>query len=145
MDGKAISGTEVDDLIMSFLSGNSSLPDEENLLDWVNQSEDNKAYFLKRQKIWLGMGQDCNTELVNTEKALEKVILATGLDLKAFAFENASVRFRHCQKISVNSADSLNAFRIYLNLINIIAQDVIEKNSSSSRTNLTTGPASLNM
>jgi len=94
MDGKNIFRTKADDLIMSFLSGNSSLPDDENLLDWVNQSEDNKAYFLKRQKIWLGAGQDCNAEQVNTEKAFEKVILASGLDSKVPEKKTLPLSFR---------------------------------------------------
>jgi hypothetical protein len=71
--------------------------------------------------------------------------LAMGLDLNALAFENASPRFLHCQKISIKSADSLKALRIYLNLINIIAQDIMEKNKSSSITDLTSGPAPLNI
>jgi len=48
---------------------------------------------------------------------------------------------RHCQNTSVKSAESLNAFLTYRNFMNIIDQEVIEKNSSNNMINFTTGPA----
>jgi len=78
MDTTQISGAERDDLIISFLSGNGAASDHDILLDWVNQSEENRAYFLKMQSIWLGAGQCTSAEMVNTEKALLKVQQATG-------------------------------------------------------------------
>jgi len=82
MDDTKTSGAKRDDLIISFLSGNSPAPDQDILLDWVNHSEENRAYFLKMQSIWLGTGQCTGAERVNTEKALLKVQLATGADTR---------------------------------------------------------------
>ena len=78
MDDTKTSGFERDDLIISFLSGNGPAPDQDILLDWVNQSEENRAYFLKMQSIWLGTGQSSGVDMVNTEKALLKIQQATG-------------------------------------------------------------------
>ena len=82
MDDTKTSGFERDDLIISFLSGNSPAADHDILLDWVNHSEENREYFLKMQRIWLGTGQFTGAEMVNTENALLRVQGATGANVK---------------------------------------------------------------
>jgi len=82
MDSTQISGAERDDLIISFLSGNGAASDHDILLDWVNQSEENQAYFLKMQSIWLGAGQCTGADTAKTEKALLRIHQATGTNNK---------------------------------------------------------------
>ena len=63
---------EINDLIISFLSGNSRVEENTVLLDWINQSDENKSYFIKLQNTWLAAGQVSDVNVVNTEKALLK-------------------------------------------------------------------------
>ena len=85
MESTKISGSERDELIISFLSGNSTSSEDDQLLDWTNQSEENSVYFQKMQKTWLGSNRGSGIAAVNVDKALLKIHQSAGVKTRAFS------------------------------------------------------------
>lgn len=47
---------QIDDLIIARLSGNSSAREDERLLQWIAEDDENKRYYLEQREIWFSSG-----------------------------------------------------------------------------------------
>jgi len=73
MNTELISKEDINGLIVSFLSGEATPGENKQLLNWVNQSAENKNYFVRFRDAWQVSAQLVPSDISHTERALENL------------------------------------------------------------------------
>lgn len=86
MNSELLSKEEINGLILSFLSGEATPEENKRLLNWVNQSVENKNYFVRYRDTWQASSQLVPSDKSHTERALENLNRRLGIS------DNANVK-----------------------------------------------------
>lgn len=84
----------IDDIISSYLSGNITANDEKMLKQWIDESPENKHYFLQQQEIWTSYINEKEKNLYDKDKAYDRFQMRVNE-----ATEDSHKRLYHIPKI----------------------------------------------
>ncbi len=79
MNTELLSKEEINGLIVNMLSGKSTPGENKILLNWVNQSAENKTCFVRLRDAWQASAQVASSDKLKTERALENINRSLGI------------------------------------------------------------------
>ena len=100
-----------EDLIVAYLSGNANRQDIEALKVWLNESSENRKYFLQRQEIWFSSISEKESSLYDVNKAFELFRNKTerrGCQEKEKSFRRFPLFFRYVAVVAILLAISMS-------------------------------------
>ncbi len=102
-----------EDLIVAYLSGNANRQDIEALKVWLNESSENRKYFLQRQEIWFSSISEKESSLYDVNKAFELFRNKTerrGCQEKEKSFRRFPLFFRYVAVVAILLAISMISY-----------------------------------
>lgn len=80
MNHKANDTTHIDSIIVRYLMGSATHEETEELLRWIEQSEENKKVFFEQQDIWESLHPTFDLNEIDIEKAEKRILMRTGIE-----------------------------------------------------------------
>lgn len=80
MNHKANDTTHIDSIIVRYLMGSATYEETEELLRWIEQSEENKKVFFEQQDIWESLHPTFDLNEIDIEKAEKRILMRTGIE-----------------------------------------------------------------
>lgn len=123
----------MDQIIIRFLTNESTLQESETLLNWIEQSEENRLYFINIQKIYVAA--KVNSKLSRQEKR-EAVQMWMNIAEKAGIGLSAIRRERRMKRFYLGSAAAAILLLLTLAINNYLGEDYFSDKSNTASVNV---------
>ncbi len=112
MDQETNNNTSIDFQITRYLAGDASPREIEDLLHWIEQSDDNRRYFLRQQDIWSALNPHFDIRDIDISKSERRLLTITGIKHHGLGYMLRKI-IRACTRIAAAAFLPVLALALY--------------------------------